>query len=55
MKELIEEFYQKFGREIVLKKSSEMEPIIKEADDWWEQKCSNTKDYPRPKLKFKHK
>lgn len=55
MKKLIEEFYQEFGREIVLDKPSEMEPIIKKADDWWEQKCSNTKDYPAPRLRFKWK
>lgn len=55
MKKLIEEFYQEFGREIVLDKPSEMEPIIKKADDWWEQKCSTSKDHPRPRLKFKHK
>lgn len=54
MKELTERFYQEFGREIILDKASEMEEIIKQADIWWEKECSN-KDYPRPRLKFKHK
>ena len=54
MKELIEEYYQKFGKIILLTKQSDMEPIIEEADKWWSEKCL-VKDYPPPRLMFKCK
>lgn len=42
------EFYAKFGTEITVSSSQEMERIIAEADKWWSERSKEE----RPRLKF---